>query len=88
LIDPNRPKDILEANLQLGFGMPHGCDVMRCMMEIFLQIFFDRLVYHIFSSSEDVVTFDDFMLLFSTGPMRLYSSSAFRSIKHETISEK
>jgi hypothetical protein len=28
-IDPNRPLEILEDNLQLGFGMPQGCKVLR-----------------------------------------------------------
>lgn len=65
-IDPNRPLEILEEKLQLGFGMPSGFSVL----------------------SEDVISYDDFVLLLSTGTIRLYSNVTAGSTKNETISEK
>jgi hypothetical protein len=38
--------------------------------------------------SEDVISYDDFVLLLSTGTIRLYSNVAAGSTKNETISEK
>jgi hypothetical protein len=85
-IDPNRPLQTLEDNLQVGFGMPQGCKVLRwsslndsCKLFFFVFTLFD---------SEDVVSLEDFMLLFSYGTMRLYSTSASGNSKNETISEK
>jgi hypothetical protein len=85
-IDPNRPLETLEDNLQLGFGMPQGCKVLRCFnLNDSYKLFF--FVFTLFDS-EDVVSLEDFMLLFSYGTMRLYSTPSSGNSKNETISEK
>ena len=89
-IDPNRPLDVLEKNLQLGFGMPPGCQVLRFVNTVYFLLLFHLILIQIFGS-DDVVSYDDFVLLFSTGTMRLYSStvaSSSGSSKNETMSEK
>ena len=65
--------------------MPHGCEVLG--YDLFTSCACALFALHT-SGSEDIVSFDDFMLLFSTGAMRLYSKAITGSSKNETISEK